>query len=46
MNVEIRRQNIIFCFRNNGAMQFHLVIYKSEPEIILDSHRPFIGSEP
>jgi hypothetical protein len=42
-NVEIERQNIIILFGNDEAAQFSfLVIHKSKPDIILDSHLPFI----
>ncbi len=42
MNVEIGRQNIIFCFGNNGAAQFHLwESINRNQTFILDSYPLF-----
>jgi hypothetical protein len=45
MKIGIGRQNIIILFSNNEAAEF-LGIHKWEPDILLDSHRPFICSLP
>ncbi len=45
MNVEIGRQCIYFCYRNNKAAQFNFWEYINQNQtFILDSHRPFICS--
>jgi len=41
MNVEIERQNILFSFGNNEAVQFHFWDYINQNQtFILYSHRP------
>jgi hypothetical protein len=43
--VEIRRQNIKFCYGNNGATQFYFWEYINRNQrVVLDSHQTFICS--